>query len=48
MLNISTGLAEHSVVFAERLRRDLRDVDVGIGVTSFPVWHRRGVGVITA
>ena len=48
MLNISTGLAEHSVVFAERLRRDLREVGVGVDVTSLPVWRRRGVDVIAA
>ena len=48
MLNISTGLEEHSVEFAERFRRESRNVDVGAGVASFPAEYLRGVGVIAA
>ena len=55
MLNISMRLAEHSMGFAEHFdgicgtfRRDSRNVDVGVGVTSLPVRLHLGVGVTAA
>ena len=48
MVNISTGLEEHSVEFAERFGRDSTNVGVGAGVAPFPAKHHRGVGVIAA
>ena len=41
-------LAEHLMGFAEQLRRDSRNDDVGVGVTSLPVRLHLGVGVIAA
>ena len=48
MQNISMRLAEHSMGFAEQFRRESRNDDVGVGVTSLPVRLHLGVGVTAA